>query len=340
MARKIKPKGIDKQPRALTPESLAIQPSYRASMRLELQKFPDSQKTRQLLLGEDLDSQDLEPNVEKAGLDLSVTESRALHAIQKLLDRTDYRGNLQGEEISSAQYRYQGLAPRLSITYSDYLEAYELEMRGDQYYIGKQATEAIQALKSLAITPRIFIYSKKSKNGRKKDVIRVTGTLITIAEGFKDLTEEETAQVAGGEDLPGKRQTRLVIEFSPIMLDQINTFYLLKPTAFYSEIRQLFGGKRISRAVYSFTEWLLTLNINPIRISKDRLAEKLRLDRLIKDGHRDRLEVRLQEAFQVAKELGYLLDYREDPNGLLTFNLNPARCKRVASAEAKEEEEG
>jgi len=344
MTRKIKPKGIGQQPRSLAPKSLAIQPSsYKASMRTEIQKFPDSQKTKQLLIEEELDSQELESIVEKAGLDLSVSENRALHAIQKLLDRTNYRGNLQGEKISSTQYRYQGLSPRLSITYSDYFEAYELKMKGNQYYNGKQAVEALQALKKLAFTPRTFIYSKKSnKDGRKRDVIIVTGTLITIIEGFKGLTEEETAQVVEGKDLPDKRQTRLILEFNPIMLDQIDTFYVLKPTAFYSEIRQLLGGKKGNKTIYLFAEWLLTLSFNPVKIGKDKLTEILRLDRLIRDGHRDRMEVRLQDAFQVAKKLEYLLDYREDTNGLLVFQLNPIKCRRLkesAKAEAAEAEE-
>ena len=47
-----------------------------------------------------------------------------------------------------------------------------------------------------------------------------------------------------GQDLPEKRQTRLIIDISPLLVDQIDTFYLLKPVTLHAEIRQLYGSKR------------------------------------------------------------------------------------------------
>lgn len=336
MARKPK----SQQPRALTGD-LAIQPYIRGSMYVELQKFKDSDKTRQLMLGE-TEGLELEASIDTSGLDLTVSEDRALHAIQVLLDKTGYKGNIPGETITSTAFKYQGLLPRLSVTYADYFEAYGLEIRGDQYYLGSQAQEAIQALKSLTTTRRMS-YVRRSWPGRGRgkraqiDVIRVTRPLITITEGFQDLTEEETAKVVEGGDLPEKRQTRLVIDISPILVDQIDTFYILKPTALHREIKQLLGGRRISRAVSLFLEWLLTKNTRTVKISKARLAERLRMDYLLEQRKPTLLETRLQEAFQVAKELEYLLDYREDLTGVLVFTLNPARCKRVASDKVEEE---
>jgi hypothetical protein len=53
---------------------------------------------------------------------------------------------------------------------------------------------------------------------------------------------------------------RLIIVISPLLVDQIETFYLLKPVTLHAEIRQLHGSKRTSRAVSLFIEWLLTKN--------------------------------------------------------------------------------
>lgn len=328
------------QPRALSGD-LIIQPYIRAGMNLELQKFGSGDRTRQLLLGEDADLKE-EQEIELYGLELSETEDRALHAIQILLDKTNYKGNTEGEITQSSGFKFEGYIPRLSITYSEYFEAYGLERINGQYQ-GRQAQEALRSLKELAKTRRIS-YSRKRYEGAGKrskqviDLVRVTSPLITFLEAYKGLNEEEADQLIAGQDLPLRRQTRLIIEVSPLMVDQIDTFYLMKPTALHAEIKQLHPGKRISRSVSLFIEWLLTLNIQKIRISKDNLAEKLHLDNLIQERKRSLLDKNLQVALDTALELKYLLDYQEELTGILDMSLNPERCKRIKAKRRKDEE--
>lgn len=337
MARK--PRSQPQQPRVITGD-LAIQPYFRGSMHVELQKFKNRDRTTQLMLGE-TEVQEMEA-IDTHGLDFTNSQYRALDAIQKLLDKTGYKGNIPGETISSTAFKWEGFLPRLSVTYSDYFEAYGLEKRGDQYYQGSQAQEAIQALRSLAETRRMSYVRKRwtgKGRGRRRvnDVIRVTKPLVSFIEGFQGLTEEETALIVEGGDLPEKRQTRLVIDISPILVDQIDTFFLLKPTRLHNEIKQLLGGKKYSKSITTFLYWLMTKNKKVIKISRARLAERLRLDYLIEQRKPTLLDTRLQEAFQVAKELEYLLDYREELTGLLVFTLNPARIKRITSDDTEEE---
>ena len=128
-----------------------------------------------------------------------------------------------------------------------------------------------------------------------------------------------------GLDLPQKRQTKLVIELSPLLVDQIDTFYLLKPEALHTEIKQLKAGGKAPRAVSLFIEWLLTKNSREVKISDYNLAVALRIGHMRKY----RKEAYLQEAFKTAKDLEYLIDYREEPIGLMVFTLNLERCKRV-----------
>jgi hypothetical protein len=331
MARKIK--GQPQQPRAITSESQAIQPYYRAGMRAELQKFGYSQEVRQLMLGEDTDIQDPEKRLEIYGLDLSLSEDKALHAVQKLLDRTNYKGNTPGQQITSTAFKWEGFIPRLSITYSDYYEAYGLKKNKDQYQ-GRQAQEALLALRSLTETRRICYKRDKwtgSGKGKRKlsDIIRATEPLIRIVEGFKDLDAEEAEIITSGGELPKRRQTKLLIECSPLLVDQIDSFYLLKPSALFSEIQALAPGKRISKTDYLFIQWLLTLDKKTWQVSTKALANKLRLDYLITQRKPTLINTKLQEALQVAKETGYLLDYEEKPIGLLVLTLNPEKCKRI-----------
>ena len=79
----------------------------------------------------------------------------------------------------------------------------------------------------------------------------------------------------------------------------------------------------------SFIEWLLTLDKPTIKISKPNLARKLRLDYMIEQRKPALLEGRIQDALQTAKDLEYLLDFREEPIGLLILSLNPVRCQRI-----------
>lgn len=331
------------QPRSVS-RDLALQPYFKGSMQAELQKFGQSEdQVIQLMLGEDPDIQETGQGVEIYGLDFTVSEDKAFHAIQVLLDETDYKGNIPGEDIQSTPYHWQGYLPKLSMTYSEYYEAYGLKKAGDGRYKGAQATEALLALRSLAETRRIS-YKRQSKTGKGKsgrmqyDVIRVTKPLISFVEGFSGLEEAEAAQVISGQDLPKKRQTRIVIEVSPLLVDQINTFYLLKPKALHTAIQELLPGRRISRVVSLFQQWLLTKNGQTVKISRDNLAKRLRLDYLIQQRKPALIETRLQEAIQIARELKYLLDYREEPIGLLVFTLNPEVCKRVKLKKVEVEE--
>lgn len=341
-----KPDPVLKQPRQISPGSQIIQPFYRAGMRTELQKFGQAKKFRQLLLEEDPDIQEVDSVVDTYGLDLTVSQEKALSAIQILFDRTDYQGNIPGENRQISAWKFEGLIPRVSLTYSDYYEAYGLKKIRGQYQ-GHQAMEALQALKSLAETKKIC-YRRKSWTGEGKnrrqvsDIIRVTGPVITIIEGFTGLEDNEAEQVLSGQELPNKRQTKMIIEASPLLVDQIADFYLLKSTAFYSEIQALLPGKRIPRTVSLFISWLPTNNRQIVKISKIKLIHKLRQEYWIAQRKPAQLDKRLQEAFEIAKKLNYLLDYKEEVIGhkdsLLIFTLNPERCMRVKSKKIVEEE--
>jgi hypothetical protein len=328
------------QPRVIlaTTDQMA-QPYYRAGMNLELQKFTPQEDIRQLILGEDPET---DKSLEIYGLDLTVSEEKALSAIQILLDRTNYEGNLPGDIVQSSSWKYEGYLPKLSMTFTEYYEAYGLaKIRGQ--YQGRQATEALQALHNLAES-RSVCYRRQRRDGKGKksrlvyDVVRVTKPLISFMEGYYDLEEAEADQIIAGQSLPLKRKTKLVIEVSPLLVDQIDSFYLLKPTALYKEIQALQEGKRPSTINISFINWLLTKNFQIVRINKKSLIERLPPLKKLKERRRTtELEERIQEALQMAKDLGYLLDYREEATGLLILTLNPDRCKRIKPKTEEEE---
>jgi hypothetical protein len=302
-------------------------------MHLERQQFKDSQEARQLLLSEGLGGAELEQETGRSGLNLTVSAGRALTALQKLLHRTDYQGNIPGVPINSQAWKFQGTVPVLSIKYSDYFEAYGLKRSKDGRYHGALADEALKALTSLE-QPRRICYTRKKWVGQGKgrrelyDVIVVNKPLIEIVKGYKDLEKAEADRVVSGQDIP-ERVTGLVIYVSPLMIDGIEDYYTLKSATLYQEIEQLFGSRRFSDAIPRFINMLTSWDRPVIKISRDKLAERLWLDNMVKHSRKAMLEKRLLECCETAKTLGYLLEYRNDEYGLLVFTLNPEKCWRV-----------
>ena len=337
------------QPRSLTPQLRTEPELVRAGMYFTLQKLGDKERDQQArqLSFFGADSQQPEPEdgqkIEFIRFHLSASEDRAAHALQVLLDRTGYHGNLPSEKIYSEAWKWTGRLPRLAITYSDYFEAYGLKRMGYGSYYSHEAEIALEALASLQ-QPKTAYYTRKRWIGEGKarkpvyDVIKATRPLISITKGWQGLSQEEASRVlAGQENIPG-RTTRLLIELNPLWVDEIENFYLLKPARLHAEIRDILGGGKHSGAVSLFIEWLLTLNRTPWRIGKELLAEKLHLDYLIRQRKRTEVDKRLKEAFETAKELGYLLAYREEPAGMMLFDLNSERCKRVQTGSEPGEE--
>ncbi len=93
----------NRQPRGISPD-LTTQTTYRAGLYAEQQKFGNT-KNRQLLLFEAGREVDAQERPEVYGLDLTVSEDKALSALQLLLHRTDYKGNVPGMEVRSQDYK-------------------------------------------------------------------------------------------------------------------------------------------------------------------------------------------------------------------------------------------
>jgi len=312
-------------------------------MYAELQKFGSSKRDSQLMLWQE-EAEHSEITV-ASGLDLSASEDKALSAIQILLDKTGYQGTDPGQEIHSPAFQWTGALPRMLISQSEYFEAYGLDRAGDGQYKGHQAEEALAALKSLATTDRAVYYERKHYKGKQRlsDIIKAKTPLLRMTEitAYKDLEPEEAEQVRAGQEVEAKARVRgLMIECSPLLVDRIDNFYLLKPRTLHKEIQQLLGSRRVSRTVSLFIEWLMTKNTATVRIDRAKLVDVLRLSKYVEQRQWYRIEPRLQEAFQTAKELGFLLDYQEDPagTGILSFRLNAQRCSRVKDKQTVKEE--
>ena len=324
------------QPRGVSSTDIQeAEPYFKTGMELELQKFGKPEYS-QLLLGEDADIQQGDISY---GLDLSKNQARALHAVQKMLADTDYQGNMEGEERTSIDFKWRGYIPTLSFTPTEYYQAYGLEPAGDGRYHGSLAQEALEGLKSLMTTRYRLVYDRTVYKGGKKSIeaIRVTAPIISsVGEAFQDITEEELEQVKAGQEISDRRNTKIIITPSPIMLVRIHEGgYLLKPAKLYTEIQELYPGKKYPDEIWLFLEWLLTKNKASYRIDKRKLAYILRMDSLIRNRRRADIDRKITEALDVAMRLGYLLSYEIQPTGRIDMKLNPERIKRIKSKMAR-----
>lgn len=324
-------------------KDLDARPTYKASMRAEQQKFGREDEPLQLALFGRQGGNSVEIKV--AGLDLTVSEDRALAAIQKMLDKTDYKGNKPGEAIESSSFKGKYQIPRLMFTWKDFYEAYGIEEYQDKRH---QSDEARDALLQGLTKPRLVCYERKRWEGagqRRRqvvDIIRTASPLVKFCEYFEGLSTEEASRVEAGEPMT-ERVTRMVIEVSPLLLDGIDNFFLLKPASLHREISQLHDGKRVSRAVSLFIEYLLTVNMTHHQIMKETLVTKLRLSGLVRQRKTSKVDGILEDCLETAKQLGYLLGYSIEPGGrsdhaLFKLHLNSQRCQRIRMSKKESDE--
>jgi len=327
------------QPGALD-TSLQKDVFYKVPRHMELQRLKGTEDAQLALrLEKGLDGQELQDAVEVSGLDLSIPESRARHAVQLLLSQTEHKGNEPGRPMEAESFKWSGILPVLTFTRSAFFEAYGLSRKGDGSYYGHQAEEALKALHSLLTTPRHICYTRTTWSGDGKDrkarreAVVYHGSLGTIAEPFRDLTEEEQDALQRGEDVP-RRSTGLTVIFGPAFVDGLDTFYVLKPASGYKELlAALPEGKRVSPAHYNFADWLQLQDQAEVDISTDKLLKRLWLDRYLKQRKRSKALDILREVLDTAVRSGSLLSYEERTGQLgqevLHLQLNPEKIGKL-----------
>ncbi|MFZ5448943.1 MAG: hypothetical protein ACOZFS_09945 [Thermodesulfobacteriota bacterium] len=268
---------------------------YKAGLFLELHRFKN-------------------PERRDRGWDLSLEELRALSTITILLAQTNYKGNEPPEQIKTKKNnRWKRLKeiPVLSFSWNEYLDLYYGRQFSVFGYQGQQATIPKRALALLQDKQLKIKYYVKSA----KYWMYYTGPI--IIDQNSSLTK-------------GSKKRRVVLEFHPIFIDLISDFYVLKPKTLVQDIQQYLKKNRFKKAVLLFIEWLITKNKNPTIISKDKLIERLWLKSLQESSHIYRLNETLEECYDTAKGLGYLLeDVNRDGFGNLSFKLNPQKCTRL-----------
>lgn len=267
-----------------------------------------------------------ERGIEVVGMDITAAENKAWFACLTLLAETDYQGNLPSRELAgqSNSFLYSGSVPVLRFETAEYLRRYgvggrETGRRGFEFNANERA-EALKALRALNDKRFLFYYRRRywTKDGREQfQVIKTVRPLLTITEGYEALTRAESEAVISGETSPETEQklTTIAIEPAPIVVDQIKSYFVLKPANCYQEVKLV--APHASKYVYRLIDYLiveaelLRRRKEPlvIEISLKALAYKLRMNAWIDSRSWRQIRGSLSKCYEIAKRLGYLQSY-------------------------------
>jgi len=329
-------------------------PLVKASLHTELQKFGHRPDPRQPGLFDrflDETKKEIEKrDVDVIGIDITPAQEQALFGLQTLLTRTNYKGNLPGEMIDDRGFRFKGYLPALEFTPAQYLEAYGLKKhltgRGKEEYDYKDRAEALQALIDLAKKPFLFVYKREYRTEKRElriDRVETIDTLIKIIRGWEALTKKEDSALDRGAstEATDEKLKAIAIRPAPILVQDIDRFFLLKPANYIQEINLRYPWpNRPSRFTLSLINWLITQaelkrrNRQPLIIeqSLETIAYALRMDAWIRTRQFKRIRQILTKGYKIAQELGYLLSYRTvqgQTKDLERLELNPEKFSRA-----------
>lgn len=265
------------------------------------------------------------PPIEVIGLDLQKKHYHALNAIQKFLQETNYKGNVPGTQMDgSNSFNFTGYLPQIKISRAQYLESYGVTKnetsRGKCEYSGIETEEALSALRDLCTQNHLIISRRVRKvNGNNViDLIQTVSPIIRIFEGWEGLTKKEDVYLSkkGENEKIRKKHMGFVIEPCPLLVDQIDKYFVLKPANMYQEIRLKFPNA--SKYSYALIDWILQEAHlkkskskskdwpETIETSRDTVANALRLDCYVKTRNWKRIEQILSKCIQIAISLGWI----------------------------------
>jgi len=338
----------------------AAAPLVISSIHVEAQKLGKKPPLKQIELPfdglrEGIQEEATKQSISVIGIDISEAQSQALHAIQALLTRTNYMGNIPGEEMKGGGFgfNFTGYLPALEFTPAEYLEAYGLEKiqtgRGKAEYGGRERAQALGALVELATKPFLFVYKRKywlenppkgETAGPRVDRKEVIDTLIKIMRGWKALTgkEDEALDAGRNTEATNKKIGSIAIRPAPILVEDIKSYFILKDAFYAREIRALMP--HASKYTTRFVDWLMLKAEykrrarEPLVIeeSLERIAWELRMGAYIKTRQFKRIRQILTNSYKIAQELGYLLSFSTIQGAtkeLERLELNPEKFNRV-----------
>jgi len=265
--------------------------------------------------------------VQGFGIKLTDIQARIMEGVLYGFSETNYEGNLSpknkfqvAEERFSGKvpdtYKYVNKIPIIKVTQSEILK-----WAGVKTNQIASISRAVKALQYLGTMQYCFYYDRLAKNSKgkpikdrdgewEKESVIAVDTLFTI----KQVRNKKTKVLEHYE-----------IEPSSIFLDQRESYFLLIPFNWREEVHAIVGGKKASSYTFHFLLFLRyqyeirrrkSNCIAPYQIkwAPEEIATAIRMPSSVYRRKKDRMNKILEDAYSVAKTLGYLSSYQRQNN--------------------------
>lgn len=279
--------------------------------------------------------------VKSVGVRLTPPEDKLLNALQKLLhqksqnfepDSTDYyKGNITPNIVPFSKEKKE--SPRLRIKPG---ELYRTYLDNDSYsgvdikFI-RNTLMNLSAKKFLMIFDRKRQVEEKGKLQTLTDRIEEYQSLIQVIKYTEGIGEKDLKKINDGNDSLFDSKGELIIGFNPILVEQINTKYVEYPSDINKRMVLAAGGHRlVTESMNILRDYLLrelASKRTTIEINQERLPHLLKLTNYLQARQKKRVEKRVDDAIQAAKNLGILssVELVEGRLGQMKyiFHINP-----------------
>lgn len=101
------------------------------------------------------------------------------------------------------------------------------------------------------------------------------------------------------------------ILLSGLGLDNRKQNFVRIETNLHARIKEHYREKRYPSSVKHLSTYLVTIELEPFSIGKEKLAKQIRVGPALKQGRRKRVSGYIEEAIQVALFLGIITSYEE-----------------------------
>ncbi len=307
------------------------------------------------------------------GLNLNVVQQTVTSAILDAFSRDEYQGQitLPKEEVltdpergpnylpakvrsmgpeAMARKAYKNIPelPTIRLTLAEIvkLAGYDHDRQGDKEKV-KQAVAHLGAerylfywrRKAFKIENGVAVPDRDGKGEHRWEEVVEDGSLFRV----KHVLDEQTKELKYFEVSP-----------SAVVLDQVNptykgNYFLMVPRDLHTEVRKAVGqGQRSTSYTFAFLMYLLkeyerirshakkgAAPEHTIAKAWEEIAQRIKMPETVWRRNRKVAVARLEQVYQVAKELGYLKSYRRGTDGVDTLELEPSKYYRP---EKKEEE--
>jgi hypothetical protein len=288
----------------------------------------------------------LKENINVVGTDYNPNQEKAIFTIQKILTVSGFYTKFSEDELNQMR-RDDKLSCTIKIKPTQWYDYFGVDKskssRNKMEYDGHEKQDAIKALGDLANKKVLLVYKRhyyNNTNQERIDRIERKTSLISVDNLFEALSINEDKTLDHGKSTAEIEKKRFItIRLDPIFIDQIKNYYLTKPANYKEEIKQLGHGK-VSKYVYNFIDWLhfqaehkrRTNSDFVVRMSREALAEALKMYAFIKKRQWKRIEETLQQGFDMAIKLLYIAgqpgkEHNNMGTEMYVIILNPEKFK-------------